>query len=268
MEIIRIGINKFLRSFEILCKRFMPVSRNAPPKEIPESLLDDYTLKGKISIKYWYFDDTYSSSIPKMFTKKRIISLIKQAKNGTIQYYGDTGKWLLEALNKYDIRNKHTVVMGSVIPNCECICLGYGARHCTTIEYNKLVSLHPDLSVITPEEYDKNLIIFDIGFSISSFEHDGLGRYGDPLDPYADIKAMAKMKQMLKPNGLFFLSIPVGRDTLVWNGGRIYGRIRLPLMLEGWDLIDSFGFNDNLLDKDAFTKVGGWPQPVFVLRNR
>ncbi len=31
---------------------------------------------------------------------------------------------------------------------------------------------------------------FDMALSISSFDHDGLGRYGDPLDPVGDLKAM------------------------------------------------------------------------------
>lgn len=267
MEIIKIVIHKILRGCELLGKKLKITSSIYPPKEIPESLLDDYTLKGKIPVEKWYLDDTYSPRTPKFFSKKRISSLIKQAKNGTIQYYGDTGKWLLEAVKKHDIKNKHAVVMGCVIPNCQSICLAYGAKHCTTIEYNKLISTHPDLTMMIPEEYDKNPILFDTGFSISSFEHDGLGRYGDPLDPNGDIKAMKKMKEILKSQGLFFLSVPVGIDTLTWNAHRIYGRIRLPLLLDGWELIDSFGFNDNLLNSDT-NKGMSYIQPIFVLRNK
>jgi Caenorhabditis protein of unknown function, DUF268 len=45
------------------------------------------------------------------------------------------------------------------------------------------------------EQWEHERTLFDAGFSISSFEHDGLGMYGDPLDPDGDLKAMRKMKQ-------------------------------------------------------------------------
>lgn len=32
----------------------------------------------------------------------------------------------------------------------------------------------------------------DFAVSYSSWEHDGLGRYGDPIDPWGDIKAMQR----------------------------------------------------------------------------
>ena len=51
---------------------------------------------------------------------------------------------------------------------------------------------------------------FDIALSISSFDHDGLGRYGDPIDANADIRAMRLAQCLLKPNGLMFMTIPIG----------------------------------------------------------
>ena len=51
---------------------------------------------------------------------------------------------------------------------------------------------------------------FDIALSISSFDHDGLGRYGDPIDAIADIRAMRLAQCLLKPQGLMFLTIPIG----------------------------------------------------------
>jgi hypothetical protein len=67
----------------------------------------------------------------------------------------------------------------------------------------------------------------------------------------------------LKPGGLLFLSVPVGFDALAWNAHRIYGRKRFPLLTEGWEVLDSFGFTEDRFD----AKLGEWdPQPVFVLR--
>ncbi|MEJ2041362.1 MAG: DUF268 domain-containing protein, partial [Desulfosarcinaceae bacterium] len=64
-------------------------------------------------------------------------------------------------------------------------------------------------------------------------------------------------------NGLMFLSIPMGRDTLVWNAHRIYGGIRFPHLVAGWELLRSIGVH-----KDSET-YGGKPyfQPIHVLRN-
>jgi hypothetical protein len=39
----------------------------------------------------------------------------------------------------------------------------------------------------------------DFVFSFSSWEHDGLGRYGDPIDPWGDVKAMQRASCYVKP---------------------------------------------------------------------
>ena len=64
------------------------------------------------------------------------------------------------------------------------------------------------------------LNVFDTAFSYSSIEHAGLGRYGDPLNPYADIEAVAQVACLLKPGGIFFLGFGIGRDKLEWNAHR------------------------------------------------
>ena len=119
--------------------------------------------------------------------------------------------------------------------------------------------------MITPQEYDRDPIRFDAAFSISTFEHDGLGRYGDPLNPKGDLDSMKKMKSMLKPKGILFLAVPIGPDALVWNAHRIYGRLRLPLLLEGWKILDTFGFEESQLNQG---EIGAYSQPIFVLENQ
>lgn len=78
---------------------------------------------------------------------------------------------------------------------------------------------------------------FDVAFSISSFEHDGLGRYGDPLNPEGDFRAMKEMAATVAPGGYLILSVPVGADLLAWNCHRVYGRKRLPMLLAGWTVM-------------------------------
>lgn len=53
-------------------------------------------------------------------------------------------------------------------------------------------------------------------------EHVGLGRYGDPLDPDGDLKAMAELERVLAPGGSLLFVVPVGRPRIVFNAHRIY----------------------------------------------
>jgi len=120
------------------------------------------------------------------------------------------------------------------------------------------------------EEFWKKPRKFDFATSISSFEHDGLGRYGDPISPNADLESMKRLKNIIKKGGLLFLTVPIGRDRIVWNLHRVYGKYRFPKLIEGWKLIDSFGFKEKDLITDLGNKMykNGVPtQPVFVLRN-
>ncbi len=57
----------------------------------------------------------------------------------------------------------------------------------------------------------------DRALSLSSFDHDGLGRYGDPINPIGDLVAMETVKQDLRSDGLLFLTVPIGSlvDTII-----------------------------------------------------
>jgi len=53
-------------------------------------------------------------------------------------------------------------------------------------------------------------------------EHVGLGRYGDPLDPDGDLKAMAELQRVVAPDGNLLFVAPVGRPKVMFNAHRIY----------------------------------------------
>lgn len=225
-----------------------------PPREIPAELKLEYLMGGRARLKNLYYNSTYASTAPRLYKAETIDKYIKKAKARINFYYKKTDTCLYRALNKHAIANKTVAVMGSTDPWYEAVALAYGAKP-TTIEYNKIVSEDPRLTVVTNEEFDKNPRQFDAALAISSFEHDGLGRYGDPLDPNGDIKTMKKMKSVVKPGGLLFLALPFGQDTIVWNAHRIYGQARLPQLLANWKIIDFFGVRP------------GYFQPVIVLQN-
>ena len=57
-------------------------------------------------------------------------------------------------------------------------------------------------------------------------EHIGLGRYGDPLDPDGDLKAISELIRVLAPDGNLLLVVPVGKKSrIMFNAHRIYSAI-------------------------------------------
>lgn len=106
-------------------------------------------------------------------------------------------------------------VIGSITPWLEALLLNHGAAAVTTVEHNVPVCAHPklrmqhydDFVASKPSQFDAvrpprglirvpsegNPARLSAGrqvVSYSSVEHAGLGRYGDPLDPDGDLKAM------------------------------------------------------------------------------
>lgn len=228
-----------------------------PAATPPAELMDRYTLGGTIPITYFYLDNTKFAA--KLYKRKEIDQMVADARERKTSYYGATDAWLYYALDKYPITNKLVGVFGSLVPWYESVCLSRGALP-LTIEYNAVHYDHPDMRSCLVTDFKRQPEFVDAAFSISSFEHDGLGRYGDPLDPDGDLKAMAFVKSVLKPGGRLYLSVPVGLDTLVWNAHRIYGDKRLPMLLDGWELIEAIG-------GPIPSKPNDFVQPIYVLKN-
>jgi SAM-dependent methyltransferase len=84
-----------------------------------------------------------------------------------------------------------------------------------------------------------------------TIEHIGLGRYGDPLDPQGDLKAMNELKRVLKPGGNLLFVTPVGKPKIAFNAHRIYSYEQIltsfaPLQLQEFSLVpDSGGLLQN-----------------------
>lgn len=55
-----------------------------------------------------------------------------------------------------------------------------------------------------------------------TIEHVGLGRYGDPIDPDGDIKAMKELSRVLAINGTLLFVTPIGKPRIQFNAHRIY----------------------------------------------
>lgn len=72
-----------------------------------------------------------------------------------------------------------------------------------------------------------------------TIEHVGLGRYGDELDPYGDVAALAELKRVVSPGGSLLIVVPVGKERLCFNAHRIYGYEAVMSLFAGFDLVES-----------------------------
>jgi len=57
---------------------------------------------------------------------------------------------------------------------------------------------------------------------LHALEHFGLGRYGDPINPNGYISGIENMSEILRDNGILYLSVPVGRECVEFNAHRIF----------------------------------------------
>ena len=80
----------------------------------------------------------------------------------------------------------------------EAMLLAAGAAHVTTLGYSPIANDHPQITTMRHTEFNArylngSLEKFDGAATFSSLGHAGLGRYGDKLNPYGDLVAMAKI---------------------------------------------------------------------------
>ena len=91
---------------------------------------------------------------------------------------------------------------------------------------------------------------------LHALEHFGLGRYGDDIDIDGYVKGFEVLKNMLKPNGILYLSVPIGKERIEFNGHRIFSLRRLyELFVNDFELVGFSYVNDSgdlILDVSNF----------------
>jgi hypothetical protein len=250
------------------------------PGPIPWCLLDEETQKrfaGRINseenlvsiraAEYFFFPcDVLFTKKTTVYDQLRISTTRAMVKNREFGLYREVDNWLYGALKDFPISGKRIAIIGSAEqgygPWYETIALEFGAQP-VVIEYNIPHYDNPEYCVmhvssgILPGQFDGVI-------SISSFEHTGLGRYGDPIAPDGDLDAMANWLTVLPPQGVLFLEIPIGKDAVVFFRHRIYGRQRLPRLLHGWHVLAVYGLSKTMVNRSLapVSEEGA----VFVLR--
>lgn len=239
-----------------------------PVFSIPYDLLQSFTMNGFARIKFdWHYSDTSAEVLN--WTNNFYNDLRKTVAKAVYDkgnIYYSTDHMIPGVFKKYPIKSKTVAVIGSATPLYEAY-IDYFKGRPITIEYRKIKHNIPKLQVYTFDQAVKkikqNKLKTDYAFCYSSVEHSGLGRYGDFIDPEGDLSTMKIIKKMIKPDGLLYLQIPIGPDLLLWNNTRIYGKHRLLLLLEGWKLLNTFGYSPKLLNQPENNTLDA----IFVLQN-
>eukprot|EP01041_Mallomonas_annulata_P010204 gene10204-21272_t len=307
MAISLLKVVCFQHQYSLKCIRNWLKNSTEIVSVIPQHLLKEFSMDNQVSVEYFIVDDSnngqgshyiYSSEdfMRSISVANKTIQQIESVWNifqqicptSELQLPKDCYRLLKQyglyfALlnNSHLLTNKTCVVFGSTEPWIEATAYLLGCKSVTTIEYNNITIItdghYPPIQTISKlnfnEFYTSTYDKYDIAFSISSFDHDGLGRYGDPLNPNGDIEAMKKVYEILKPEGYLFFSVPIGPDILVYNLHRIYGDIRLPLLLEGWKVLDRIAWNSAQLKRVKSWRMVYEPvfllqKPIFTVRNK
>lgn len=139
----------------------------------------------------------------------------------------------------------------------EGVCLATGAHTCTVLRPcasriasdarrpRPLVSYdHPLLRsecLPSPEEDKYTGHGWDLVMGFTALQHVGLGRFGDPVHPFADIAMMESMGAMAA-SGLVLIALPLAwHDAVAWNSHRLFGPLRLALLLVDWHVEGAWG---------------------------
>ena len=101
--------------------------------------------------------------------------------------YPHAARYLRDALARYPVRAKSVLVGGSITPWVEATLAVAGAGSIQTSDYQERIvdsNITRFIHVGSIEEGS-----FDAVVSYSSIEHDGLGRYCDPVNPNGDLSS-------------------------------------------------------------------------------
>ena len=179
--------------------------------------------------------------------------------------YPNSSLQFVEVFNKFvNLSGKTCLVLGSISPWVECLLLHFNAKCVTTLDY-----ITPEcnykINTLSMDNYNKEMK-YDVIISFSSLEHDGLGRYGDPINPNGDIDACIEAYSMLNKDGYFICGIPIGDGCIEGNFHRIYNKKRIDKLFSLFhNYIGSVNYQ-TLDNKLNFSGTNWQNQPIFIYK--
>lgn len=102
--------------------------------------------------------------------------------------------------------------------------------------------------------------------SLCVVEHIGLGRYGDPIDPFGSEKAIKEMKRVMKAGGVILFSVPVDKDnTVYFNANRSFTRAYILELFDGFEVMDEkYHYGTQMYD--AYDETKGFGTGLYKLK--
>lgn len=224
-----------------------------PPLDFPPSLKPYYSNNGQIATGSKIHLERQAGHLIRKWEKSDMENLIHLARQDQLpESYGiEQTRAVRKYLTKHleAIKGRKGLIVGTQYPWMEALVLHLGADEVTTLEYAKIVSNHPKMKTILPEEIaslfqnGETKPSYDFVLSFSSIEHSGLGRYGDELNPFGDVIACARISCLLKSGGVFFLGLPIEKkpvtDIVLYNEARFYGTRLLARLTSGFEVEDA-----------------------------
>eukprot|EP01040_Poterioochromonas_malhamensis_P015657 gene15657-17560_t len=254
-----------------------------PPVNPPSDLMDWYTMGGRARYDEWYVVEEDVGNGGKGYNWTRAVMEEARSKENTCGMYHTESCAVMMDRYASVMKGKSSLVMGSgqagshsgsprYRPWAEAALFNANVSHVTTVEpigvkissdYENFTSL--ELSEVGRRYLERRWEGVDVAFSFSSLKHEGLGRLGEPLNPFGDLESVGRIRCLLKPGGLLFVGFPMSADEVWWNGHRLYGRYRLFLLLLGWRVVDLYP--ENCLVDPEKASSGYWGcQPVMLLQ--
>lgn len=81
--------------------------------------------------------------------------------------------------------------------------------------------------------------------SLHAIEHFGLGRYGDSIDYWGYLKAIENITKMLRKGGIFYFSVPIGKQRIEFNAHRVFAIAYLLEVFAPHYNLESFAYIDD-----------------------
>ena len=116
----------------------------------------------------------------------------------------------------------------------------------------ELSNLQTGMADLTSLKFNDNSI--ESLSCMHTVEHLGLGRYGDNIDPEADLKAIKELTRVLAIRGSLLFVVPIGKPKIIFNAHRIYS----------YEQIVKYFSN---LKVEEFTLIPGNPEDGGLVKN-
>ena len=102
--------------------------------------------------------------------------------------------------------------------------------------------------------------------SLCVIEHIGLGRYGDPLDPYGSEKAIEELKRVVSINGIILFSVPIdSKNKIYFNAHRAFTRDYILKLFSGFELIEEkYQYGTKMYD--VYDKSKGFGTGLYMFK--